>query len=353
MAKIDLNNVEDLLMMYMNVDSTTGKEGSFGNLVKESLESNGWLVEKQQLDGDSSRFNLLATRKPLTEKSPLILFNTHLDTVPPYIAPAEDEVNIYGRGSNDAKGQLACMVSAAQSLVESHPDVADQLALLFVVGEEVDHIGMTKANDLSGLNPDYLIVGEPTEMKFATIQKGALKVILRCKGVAGHSGYPTQGKSAIHMLVPVLNDILNYEWPSDAVLGSTTVNIGVIDGGQALNAWAENAHAKIFFRVTTSVADIREKLNSLVGGRASIEVTSYNEPVVLSSAPLDFPTDQVAFNTDLPYFNRLSALKGKYLFGAGSIRNAHSRDEFVPKKELHDYRQALINLALKLCSSSA
>uniref|UniRef100_A0A158PAU8 M20_dimer domain-containing protein n=1 Tax=Angiostrongylus cantonensis TaxID=6313 RepID=A0A158PAU8_ANGCA len=285
--------------------------------------------------------------------APLIVFNTHLDTVPPYIPPTEDKMNIYGRGSNDAKGQLACMVSAAQFLVESHPAVADRLALLFVVGEEVDHIGMTKANDFVGLNPDYLIVGEPTEMKFATIQKGALKVIVRCKGIAGHSGYPSQGKSAIHMLIPVLNDVLNYEWPSDAVLGSTTVNIGIIEGGQAQNAWAENAHARIFFRVTTSVADIQRKLESIVGGRASIEITSYNEPVVLSPAPLDLPTDQVAFNTDLPYFNRLSTLKGKYLFGAGSIKNAHSKDEFVPKKELHHYRQSLINLAIKLCSNSS
>ncbi|VDM57983.1 unnamed protein product [Angiostrongylus costaricensis] len=198
--------------------------------------------------------------------APLIVFNTHLDTVPPYIPPTEDKMNIYGRGSNDAKGQLACMISAAKFLVESHPAVADRLALLFVVGEEVDHIGMTKANDFVGLNPDYLIVGEPTEMKFATIQKGALKVIVRCKGIAGHSGYPSQGKSAIHMLIPVLNDILNYEWPSDAVLGSTTVNIGIIEGGQAQNAWAENAHARIFFRVTTSVADIQGKLECIVGG---------------------------------------------------------------------------------------
>ncbi|KAK5986789.1 Acetylornithine deacetylase [Trichostrongylus colubriformis] len=348
---MDLDDVEKLLLTYMRIESTTGCEGPFGDLVAQSLEENGWVVEKQPVNHNSSRFNILATRKSLKEATPRIVFNTHLDTVPPYIPPKEDDLNIYGRGSNDAKGQLACMVSAAQALVKSHPDVADQLALLFVVGEEVDHVGMKKANDLLHLEPDYLVVGEPTELKFATIQKGALKARLRCQGVAGHSGYPSEGKSAIHMLVPILNDILNFNWPSDPEFGATTVNIGFIEGGQALNAWAENASAQVFLRVTTSAADAQQKLESVVAGRAMVEVMSYNDPVVLSKTPLDYPTEQVAFNTDLPYYNRLSQLKGKYLFGAGSIKNAHSQHEFMPKKELHCCKDALINLALNLCST--
>ncbi|RCN42140.1 peptidase dimerization domain protein [Ancylostoma caninum] len=239
---------------------------------------------------------------------------------------------------------MACMVSAAQSLVDSHPEIAAQVALLFVVGEEVDHVGM--------------------------------QVIVKCKGKAGHSGYPSEGESAIHKLIPVLNDVLNYKWPSDdtygkysrsmtlqrktvlisfmysgqALGGTTTVNIGIIEGGQAQNAWAENAYARIFVRVTTSVADVQKKLEDIVAGRASIEVTSYNEPVVLSNPPIPLPTDQVAFNTDLPYYSRLSSLRGKYLFGAGTIKVAHSQREFVPKCELHACKEALIALVLKLCS---
>lgn len=48
--------------------------------------------------------------------------------------------------------------------------------------------------------------------------------------------------------------------------GTTTVNIGIIEGGQALNAWAEHASAKIFLRVTTSVADALQKLETVVAG---------------------------------------------------------------------------------------
>ncbi|XGW01023.1 hypothetical protein V3C99_013741 [Haemonchus contortus] len=347
---MDLDDVEKLLLTYLNIESITGNEAPLANVVVKGLESNGWIIEKQPLDNDSSRFNILATRKPLSEASPRIVFNTHFDTVPPHIPPTQDDTNIYGRGTTDAKGQMACMISAAQALVKTHPKVAEQVALLFVVGEETDHIGMSKANDFVGLNPDYLVVGEPTEMKFATIQKGALKAVIRCKGKAGHSGYPSQGKSAIHMLVPILSDILSYQWPSDPELGSTTVNIGFVEGGQALNAWAENASARVFLRVTTSVADAKQKLESVVAGRGTVELLSYNDPVILSKAPLDFPTDQVAFNTDLPYYSKLSQLKGKYLFGAGSIKNAHGPNEFVPKQELHGCKDTLIQLVLKLCA---
>ena len=103
--------------------------------------------------------------------------------------------------------------------------------------------------------------------------------MLKSKGIAGHSGYPSSGESAIHKLIPILNDILNYPWPKDRIvgvlyrpfkkkfLGDTTVNIGLIQGGQALNAWAAEAQASIFFRVTTSVAALKEQLLEVVNGQ--------------------------------------------------------------------------------------
>lgn len=70
------------------------------------------------------------------------------------------------------------------------------------------------------MKPDYLIVGEPTELIFGRMQKGALKIDLISHGKAAHSGYPQMGKSAIDPLLDVLNDLRNEEWPSDPDLGS-------------------------------------------------------------------------------------------------------------------------------------
>uniref|UniRef100_A0A0R3Q498 M20_dimer domain-containing protein n=1 Tax=Brugia timori TaxID=42155 RepID=A0A0R3Q498_9BILA len=221
--------------------------------------------------------------------------------------------------------------------------------LLLVVSEELDHIGMVEANNL-GLVPEFFMIGEPTELKFGRLQKGAVKVILKVQGKAAHSGYPHLGDSAIDKLLDILHDIRTHEWPSDKTFGlhhllcsyglnkierSTTVNIGLISGGEALNALAEHASAAIFFRVTTSTADILEQLETIVDGRAKIDQSfGKNEPIFLTAPPPPYDSEVVAFNTDLPYFIARDKLKAAYLFGAGSITNAHSKDEHILVEDL-------------------
>lgn len=58
-----------------------------------------------------------------------------------------------------------------------------------------------------------MIVGEPTELKFARRQKGIVNVILESHGKAAHSGYPHMGVNAIEPMVEVLHDLLHTQWP--------------------------------------------------------------------------------------------------------------------------------------------
>ncbi|CAI5453998.1 unnamed protein product [Caenorhabditis angaria] len=336
------DEVEKRLINYMNYDSTTGHEESFGEFVSEDLEQNGWNVMKQYLP-NSTRFNVFATFNNSDPKNIKFLLNTHLDTVPPFIAPTQDETKIFGRGSNDAKGQLAAMVTAATIIAKTDENVARNIGLLFVVGEEVDHVGMIEANKLEIL-PEFLLVGEPTELKFGTIQKGAYKVRLTTTGVAGHSGYPNSGRSAIHEMIDVLADVKAFAWPKDSTYGDTTFNIGKISGGQALNAWASKCEADIFIRVTTSVKEVEEMMKNIVKDRATLEPLSFNDPVILDTPSIDCEIDQVAFNTDIPYFDNKDKVKAKYLFGGGSIKIAHSKDEFIAKSELHQCTATIIKL---------
>ncbi|VDK66187.1 unnamed protein product, partial [Onchocerca ochengi] len=230
--------------------------------------------------------------------------------------------------------QLAAMIFAAQKIAKEDPDLAENIGLLLVVSEELDHIGMVEANNL-GLIPEFFMIGEPTELKFGRLQKGAVKVILKVHGKAVHSGYPHLGDSAIDKLLDILHDIRAHEWPSDKTFGSTTVNIGLISGGEALNALAEHASAAIFFRVTTSTADILRQLETIVDGRAKIDQSfGKNEPIFLTAPPPPYDSEVVAFNTDLPYFIARDKLKAAYLFGAGSITNAHSKDEHILVEDL-------------------
>ncbi|GMR38891.1 hypothetical protein PMAYCL1PPCAC_09086 [Pristionchus mayeri] len=339
------DDVVELLRQLMSIPSNTGEEGDAVDYLVAGLHAEGWFVHRQSV-GDRGRANVYATRRPTGEKAPRLVFNSHIDTVPPHVDFSEDGVNVYGRGSCDAKGQVASMILAARQLIRTRPVLADDIGLLFVVGEEVDHDGMIKANSLPGFAPEFLIVGEPTEMKFATIQKGACKVVLRVTGKAGHSGYPHAGESAIHRLVEILKDIMEYEWPKDEKHGDTTFNIGKISGGQALNAWAEKAEAAVFFRVTTSYADVKARVEEIVRGRAAIDHSlGGNDPVRLSLPSFPHEVGQAAFNTDIPYYTKHGELKGVYLFGAGSITVAHGPHEFVPISELHESVAKHVQLA--------
>ena len=88
-----------------------------------------------------------------------MVFSTHVDTVPPYVPLAEDDVAIRGRGSCDAKGLAAAMVAAAERLAGAGER---RVGLLFLVGEENGSDGAIAAADL-GPKGRYLINGEPTE----------------------------------------------------------------------------------------------------------------------------------------------------------------------------------------------
>ncbi|TMS33562.1 hypothetical protein L596_001287 [Steinernema carpocapsae] len=347
MLKPESESVKDLLVELMKIESISGNEVCVGDAILDYLKTTGWIVKTQPLASNNERFNILATRKEVTGKGPKFIFNSHLDTVPPFIAPEKETDKITGRGANDAKGQLAAMIKAAEKLVKENPKIAAEIGLLFVVGEEVDHIGMQEANKLD-LQPDYLIVGEPTELKFALLQKGVVKLTIKAHGKAAHSGYPQMGVNAIEKLLDILDDLRFHDWPSDDKLGNTTMNIGLLQGGQAMNALAAEAQASILFRVTTSVADIQGTVKKIVDGRADIKFLGSNEPVTLSEPPKGYPTDIVAYNTDLPYFENSDKLKAAFLFGPGSITSAHSMHEFIPIEELEKAVEVHVDLAKKM-----
>lgn len=163
--------------------------GELSELIKEFMEKDGWEVERQMISGHRHRANLLIKRPNVDKNEIKYLFNTHMDTVPPFIGARVGDDRIYGRGSNDAKGkntfinppkisftgQIAAMIFTLRGVYKEHPELAEHLGLLLVVGEETDHIGMVEANKLN-LKPQYLIVGEPTKLKFAHAQKGVFKV---------------------------------------------------------------------------------------------------------------------------------------------------------------------------------
>lgn len=322
----------------VDVPSVSGEEFQIGTSLGELLNRRGYHVELQ--DVAPERSNIIAT----TEAKPRVVFSTHMDTVPPFIASSEDDEFIYGRGACDAKGIIAAQIAAAEKL---RAEGVKEIGLLFTVDEEVTSAGAKIANDHPiAKSCEYLINGEPTDNQLALGTKGSLQATIRAEGRAAHSAYPEQGESAIEKLLDVLKEIRAIDWPRDDVFSETTCNIGVISGGTRANVIPSEATATIQIRLSVTADRGKELLEKAIARRASIEYKSVHDPVRLTTVS-GIERMLARFTTDIPY---LSNWGTPLLIGPGSILVAHTDHERIRKQELLAAVDVYVNLANNLLS---
>jgi acetylornithine deacetylase len=329
-------NVFELTTSLMNIPSVSGDEGAVGVWLRDHLQSLGWTVELQKVSDDQN--NVIAW----LNDTPRVWFSTHIDTVPPFIPPTEDDEKIYGRGACDAKGIIAAQITAAEAL---RKEGIEDIGLLYTVEEETSSTGARAAN----LHPlaakcEYLINGEPTDNDLAIGSKGTFRLKIKTKGKAAHSAYPEEGDSAIEKLLDILEDVRHTKFPDDEFFGETTVNIGTVEGGVALNVIPPVAEAGLAIRLTTKRAPIEHALETVIRGRGDIEVLSCSEPVKMLEVE-GFKQKVVRFTTDIPYLTNWGQ---PLLLGPGSILVAHTKDEFVLKKDLEEAANLYFDLAKRL-----
>ncbi len=323
--------VAELAIRLMEVESTSGNESKVINVAEEILSSRRWHTDR--IPVTEGRDCILA----ISDADPVVTLSTHLDTVPPYIPPRLEGTILHGRGACDAKGIAASMILAGDRLRSR----GVRVALLFVIGEETTHDGAHAANARASTSR-VLINGEPTESTLALGTKGAFRVSVRATGKAAHSAYPQLGHSATRDLVEVLAELGRMEWPSDPVLGETTVNIGMISGGIADNVMAPSAEARLMFRTVTPVDVLWPLIERWADGR--VQVTPGILAPHMHLGVLDgFPTSIAKFATDMPALDRWGT---PYLFGPGSIHVAHTMHESVDVEELERAVDAYERIAL-------
>jgi acetylornithine deacetylase len=324
------------------IESTTYREGPAGDFLAGFLARRGWAVEKtpvpQSPEGAAGdlRWNVYAAA---SGEAPDLVFSTHMDTVPPYIPPSEDDEFLYGRGVCDAKGIIAAQIAAAEALRAA----GFRIGLLFVSGEERDSAGAQVANR-SPKGSRFLIDGEPTDNRLALASKGTLRTVLRSTGKMAHSAYPELGESAVHKLVEALAKLLVLPLPVVDDVGPSTLNIGQIQGGRAPNVVADSAEAQVLVRLVGDSAPIRAAIVDAVAGLAEVDFT-LEIPFVRLRAVEGLPTMIAKFTTDIP---KLNSWGEPLLLGPGSIHVAHTPHEKVAKRELLEAVELYVRVAKQL-----
>ena len=329
-------NLFELTKSLMNIPSVSGDEEAVGFYLNDHLESLGWTVELQPVAAGQN--NVIA----YLNDTPRVWFSTHMDTVPPFIPPSEDDEKIYGRGACDAKGIIAAQITAAEQL---RKEGIEDIGLLYTVEEERASTGAKVANEHPlAAKCEYLINGEPTDNDLAIGSKGAFRAMIRTSGKAAHSAYPEEGDSAIEKLLDILDDVRHTKFPNDEFFGETTVNLATLDGGVALNVIPPKAEAGLLVRLTTPMEPIRDALKSLIRGRGELDILSYSLPVKMIAVD-GFKQKVVRFTTDIPHLQKWGQ---PLLLGPGSILVAHTKDEFVLKRDLEAAVDLYVQLAKRL-----
>lgn len=325
-----------LARTLIDIESTTGQEGSVARVLAAYLRRRGYSVLEQPLDRD--RINVVAA-----VGEPELVFSTHFDCVPPFFPSRVEGGVLHGRGACDAKGILAAQVAAAERLRAAGET---RVGLVFVAGEERGSDGAKAANTIASKSR-FLVNGEPTELKLGLATRGAFRVRLTAHGRAAHSGYPQLGESAIEKLLDVLVDLRRGDWPADDVLGRTHYTVGLISGGVAPNVIPPRAEAEVFFRTVGAHDALRAALAAVVAGRVEVEEILELPEVRLHTVP-GYETEVFAYFSDVPF---LSNWGTPLLVGPGTIHVAHTDREHVAIADLERAVDVYADLATRLLNT--
>ena len=272
---------------------------------------------------------------------PRVVFCSHIDTVPPYVAPSfvdeggkpcgpMEAFKVLGRGSCDAKGQVFAMYEACKELEKAGES---GFGLLLLSGEETGSWG-AKAFAKTGFRAPYLIVGEPTEGKMVSASKGTKSYDLRFRGQAFHSGYPERGVSAVDLFRKLMEALDRERFDTDPELGETTWNVGFLRSDNPQNILSPELTCRLYFRTTFStdsrVEEFMAGAPALLGGRLEVSARGGDSPARYMTVP-GLPSAPASFGSDAPH---LTGFGHKAILGGGSINFAHRDDEQVLVSEL-------------------
>ena len=336
-------------------------------------------------DNKKLRANLFSTINAQQESNEGgIILSGHTDVVPasmkewssdPFIASERDN-KIFGRGSCDMKGFIACTLALAPYFASEN--LKKPIHFSYTYDEETACQGapvMLEELKKRKINCSICIVGEPTNMKAIQAHKGCYEYSTHFSGLAGHGSAPDKGVSAIEYATRFINRLmelreeLKKREPKNSVFipPYTTLQIGRIKGGVARNVIADQCTVDwelrpvvfedgVFVNQTMDkyVKDIllpeMKKLypesnirKEIIGEIIGFDKEEKSEAVnLICNLTGDNTRDVVSFGTEAGLFQELGI--STVVCGPGSIDQAHKIDEYVSFDELKLCLKMLVDL---------
>lgn len=345
-------------------------------------------LEVDRIAVDPEKPNLLATLAGETDRT--LCFNGHLDTVPfdatdwshdPLGERSRDR--IYGRGATDMKGAVAAMLQVALAYARTDTEPPVTLQFAFVSDEETGgDAGLTTLLETTAFAPDACVVGETTSRNgrysVSVADRGNIWLTLAATGTAAHGSRPMTGCNAIDRLYEAIDQLqtefgereLTIESAMDGIIEESvgfyepeagaeatrklyrypTINLGILEGGTAINTVPASACARVDIRLTAG-ADTGDALRSIrrcVDGMDGIEITDVawtrgtyeplDSPIVAASATAaECVVDERVYRRSATGGGDAKVLRHNGIatveFGFGT-QTAHGTDEYTTTEAL-------------------
>lgn len=319
---------------------------------------------------------------PRAADGPVILLEAHQDTVPVdgmTIDPWQPQVRdgrLYGRGACDIKGGMTAMLGAVARLAEERPAGLPTIVMACTVNEEYGYSGASELPKLWSegaaafvpRRPVAAIVAEPTDLHVVIAHKGAVRWRCRTHGRAAHSSQPAEGENAIYKMAKVLAALEDYagrvgrQVPPHPLCGEATLSVGTIQGGISVNTVPDVCSIEIDRRVLPGeepMAVYQQVLDHLQSRLGELPGIEHQPPYLRGSALPDRDNGPLADRlaaTARQILGRCEKIGVSYgtnasriapagvptvVFGPGSIKQAHTADEWLSVAELRQASDVL------------
>lgn len=351
----DLVAIPSMNPMGRSVEGDGYSEGALADFVSDYLRKSSVDVEVYEVS--AGRPNVEGYVDAGSKET--LLLEAHLDTVhademsiDPF-KPVVRDGKLYGRGACDTKGSIAAFVHAVRSLLDDNKRLTRNIRFLFVSDEEYRFSGAGAAVQ-RGLQASFGIAGEPTNCSIIRAHKGVTRWRMTAKGIAAHSAYPERGRNAIYRMAEVIRRMEEYanelvRQKAHPILGTATLSVGVIEGGQAVNVvpdfcWVEVDRRSLPGETTDSVLlPVKQRLSDFADVEISaphiavegMEVSETAPVVRLLSAAIgaNAIVSTAPYATDAGIYNRAGI--PTVVFGPGDIAQAHTDSEWIGMDQLN------------------
>lgn len=329
-------------------------------------------------------------------RGPLLMLNGHMDTVgvgdpqswshSPYGAEIVDGT-LYGLGACDMKGGLAAMLYGAGLL--RNVLLKGSVVVACVVQEELcEGTGSRTLLEEEGIRPDWVVLGEPTDLNVSRGQRGRLEIRVTTRGRSAHSALPDLGENAIYTAARLAFglELLAGQLGNDDFLGSGTLAVtGISSGAVGRNAVPDRCEILVDRRLTLGENETKalaevQRVITREGIPAEVEVSEYHVTSYTgytSRGRLSYPAWVIAedhplvratvravraqlkrrplvgscpFSTEGVYTAGVAGIP-TVAVGPGDPRRAHTPDEHVRLSDVYAAAEVYARLAVELLST--